>query len=103
VATCGYPALSLAITVREQTAELIEMSTFYWGGVQCLLVGNTTDRLMRLSLPVVVIRAAEHVAWRRHEATRWAARQGYGAAAGCWLLGETPKRQQAWQWGGIVE
>ena len=52
----GDPAATLAQYVHEQRVDLLVMTTHGRGGVQRLVLGSTADRLVRLGLPVLLIR-----------------------------------------------
>ncbi len=58
----GAPAVTLADYLQENAVDLVVMTTHGRGGVRRLAMGSTADRLVRLGLPVLLIRAAEHTA-----------------------------------------
>jgi len=55
----GVPTATLADYLEENAVDLVVMTTHGRGGVRRLAMGSTADRLVRLGLPVLLIRAAE--------------------------------------------
>jgi nucleotide-binding universal stress UspA family protein len=55
----GIPTMTLVDYVQENAVDLVVMTTHGRGGVRRLALGSTADRLIRLGLPVLLIRAAE--------------------------------------------
>jgi len=55
----GVPAATLADYLQENAVDLVVMTTHGRGGVRRLALGSTADRLVRLGLPVLLIRAPE--------------------------------------------
>jgi nucleotide-binding universal stress UspA family protein len=58
----GVPTATLAEYLQENAIDLVVMTTHGRGGVRRLALGSTADRLVRLGLPVLLIRASEDAA-----------------------------------------